>query len=106
MITAVVGVNVLAARSSGPPPPDEVITIPLGTADRLDRGEQVEVIPAELHLAVDQQLVVRNDDDRTHLLGPIVVRAGEVLRHRFRSPGRFVAECTVHPSGSLRIIVA
>ena len=73
--------------------------IPLGTGERFDNGELIEIIPATLEVNVGEVLRIVNDDDRDHLIGPFFVGAGETLVQRFASPGEFEGLCTVHPSG-------
>lgn len=73
--------------------------IPPGTGERFDRGEEIEIIPAELEVNVGEVLRIVNRDDRDHLIGPFFVGAGETLVQRFSSPGEFEGLCTVHPSG-------
>ena len=78
---------------------DHRFTILAGTGERMDRGEEVDILPAELSVQVGQVLEIVNDDDRGHLVGPFFVGAGETLRQEFTSPGTFEGICTVHPSG-------
>ena len=87
------------------PATDYVIVVPAGTGSRMDAGEQPALIPAELDLALGQRLVIRNEDDRMHLVGPFAVRAGEELVHQFRERGTFIGECTLHPDGAVTIRV-
>lgn len=93
---------VLAGRSAGT---DVVVDVPAGAGARLDAGEPLSLVPSPLELRVGDRLVVRNQDDRVHVLGPFTVRPGETLTHTFDDPGRFVGACTVHPSGELAIVV-
>jgi len=79
--------------------------IPLGTGDRFDNGEIIEIIPAELEVTVGEVLRIINDDDRDHLIGPFFVGAGETLVQRFSAPGDFEGICTVHPSGQFILTV-
>jgi len=79
--------------------------IPLGTGDRFDNGEIIEIIPAELEVNVGEVLRIVNDDDRDHLIGPFFVGAGETLVQRFSAPGEFEGLCTVHPSGQFILTV-
>jgi hypothetical protein len=79
--------------------------IPVGTGAEIDAGRPVEILPAQLDVRVDDLLVIVNDDDRAHVVGPFTVRAGETLRQTFTEPGRFVGACSVHPSGELAIVV-
>jgi len=32
--------------------------------------------------------------------------AGETMRQTFKSPGEFIGECTVHPSGQIAVTVS
>ncbi len=84
---------------------DHLYRIPAGTGNRLDRGERVEIIPAELEVRVGEVIRIVNDDDRGHVIGAFYVGAGETLSQRFSSPGELSGECTVHPSGSFTLTV-
>lgn len=84
---------------------DHRFTIPDGTGEAMDRGEEVEILPAELAVEVGQVLEIVNEDDRGHLVGPFFVGAGETLRQEFTSPGEFQGICTVHPSGQFVLTV-
>jgi hypothetical protein len=54
---------------------------------------------------VGDVIEIRNDDDRGHLIGPFFVGAHETLRQEFSSPGEFIGDCTVHPSGQIVVVV-
>jgi hypothetical protein len=73
--------------------------IPLGTGERFDNGEDIDIIPAELVVSVGEVLRIVNHDERDALIGPFFVGAGETLVQRFTAPGEFTGLCTVHPSG-------
>ena len=76
-------------------------TIPEGAGLALDAGEPLDILPAELDAHVGQVIRIVNEDDRGHVVGPFFVGANETLTQRFRSPGEFVGECSVHPSGQI-----
>jgi plastocyanin len=84
---------------------DYSYTIPPGAGEALDRGEPLDILPAVLTVHVGEVIELINHDDRGHLVGPFFVGAGETLRQRFSRAGEFVGECTVHPSGQIRLIV-
>lgn len=84
---------------------DYEYTIPLGTGDRFDAGEVVEILPGEMTVRVGEVMRIVNQDDRQHLIGPFFVGAGETLTQRFASPGEFTGLCTVHPSGEFVLTV-
>lgn len=79
--------------------------IPEGTADRLDSGEFVEILPAQLAVRVGEVIRIINEDDRGHFVGIFYVGAGETVTQRFAAPGEFVGACSVHPSGQLTLEV-
>jgi hypothetical protein len=79
--------------------------IPAGTGQRLDRGEQVELLPAAIRATVGQTIRIVNRDDRDYLLGPFIVGAGETLTQRFTHAGSFTGTCAVHPSGEIEVVV-
>ncbi len=92
--------------------PDESATefdydyfIPVGTGERFDAGELIEILPAELEVSVGEVLRIVNEDDRDHLVGPFFVGAGETLTQRFSTAGEFEGICTVHPSGQFVLTV-
>ena len=85
---------------------DYRFVIPPGAGEALDRGEPLEILPGEMQVVVGEVIEIVNEDDRGHLAGPFFVGAGETLRQRFASPGEFIGECTVHPSGQLVLEVS
>lgn len=80
--------------------------IPDGAGVALDAGTPLSILPAQLDAKVGETVEIVNDDDRGHLVGPWFVGAGETLRQTFASPGEFIGECTVHPSGTIRVIIS
>lgn len=85
---------------------DYTIVVPAGTGDRIDAGEPVDLMPADLQLGVNDTLVIENEDVRTHVVGPFTVRAGETVRHQFNQAGTYTGVCTVHSSGEVVITVS
>lgn len=80
--------------------------IPEGAGIALDAGSPLEILPARLDAKVGETVEIVNADDRGHLVGPWFVGAGETLRQTFASPGEFIGECTVHPSGTIRVVIS
>ncbi len=108
MILAVVGCGEdasLFADGGNSGPADYRFLIEKGTGERLDAGEPVEILPAALDVRVGEVIEIVNNDDRGHLVGPFFVGAGETVRQQFASPGTFIGECTVHPSGQIELVV-
>jgi plastocyanin len=85
---------------------DHDYRIDAGTQQRIDAGEEVEIVPAELVVHVGESIRIVNDDVVDHTVGAFYVAAGETLTQEFRSPGTLEGECTVHPSGQfvLRVL--
>jgi hypothetical protein len=81
------------------------VVVPLGTGERIDAGEDVELMPLEVRLSVGDRMVVENLDDRTHVVGPYTVRPGERLVQRFNEPTVIEGECTLIPEETIRIVV-
>ena len=79
--------------------------IPAGTAERIERGEQVDLVPRSLTARVGEAIRIVNDDDEGHLVGVFYVGPGESLTKRFTSPGELSGSCTVHSSGDFTLRV-
>ena len=82
--------------------------IPLGTAARLKSGEVLSVVPSPIRLTIGVRdvLVLTNDDEVVHQVGPIVLGARQTYRIPFRRPGRFQYACSLHASGTLSLVIA
>jgi hypothetical protein len=113
-VVAVVAMAGVAGCSGGVPQVDAVsdahhvdfdYSIQPGTSARIDRGERVEVLPERLVARVGQVIRIRNRDVRGQTIGPFYVAPHTVMTQRFASPGRFVGRCTVHVSGTIRLVV-
>ena len=63
--------------------------IPPGTAARLKAGEPLNVLPSPIHLTVGVRdvLVITNDDEAIHQVGPIILGSRQTYRIPFRRPG-------------------
>jgi hypothetical protein len=82
--------------------------IPPGTAARLKGGEPFNVLPSPIHLTVGVRdvLVLTNDDDAIHQVGPIILGSRQTYRIPFRRPGHFQYACTLHTAGTLTLVIA
>ena len=87
---------------------DHDYLIPTGTGARIDGGEVIDILPAELVMTVGETIRIVNDDDRGHTVGVFYVGPGEELRQTFTAPGELSGECSVHSSGQfvLRVVAA
>jgi hypothetical protein len=79
--------------------------IPKGTAARINAGELVEIVPAELTVELGDTIRIVNADIVDHIVGVFYVGAGETLTQRFKSAGVLEGECSVHPSGAFTLTV-
>lgn len=82
--------------------------IPPGTAARLKAGEPFTVLPSPIYLTVGVRdlLVITNDDEVIHQVGPIILGSRQTYRIPFRKPGRFQYTCSLHPTGTLALVIA
>jgi hypothetical protein len=84
-----------------------VIVIPAGTAERLAAGDTTDAPPHsfELILGVRDVLVIRNEDNVWHQVGPYRIAPGHTLQQRFSRPGTIYAACTITASQQVEIVV-
>lgn len=81
-------------------------TIPEGAGEAIEAGEPLEILPAAIDATVGQTIRIVNDDVRGHNVGIWFVDAGETLTQTFTSPGELIGQCSVHPSGQIRVTVS
>lgn len=79
--------------------------IPAGSGERIAAGEQLDILPRELGATVGESIVIRNDDDVAHSVGPWFVGPGETLRQQFLTEGVYEGACSVHPDGAFTVTV-
>ncbi len=104
-MAAVLAGAVLLAWPSPQAGTELVVVVPEGTRARIDAGEPVELLPRLLEVRVGDSLVIINQDDATHQVGPYIVGPQQRLEQRFTIPGRIDGICTLHPSGQVAIVV-
>ena len=85
---------------------DYEYVIPVGAGLALDAGSPLEILPGDFDARVGETIEIVNEDDRGHLVGPWFVGAGETMRQTFKSPGEYIGECTVHPSGQIVVTIS
>jgi hypothetical protein len=109
--TALAVVVVTAAWAAFAPLPAEsralTYVIPPGTAARLKAGEPLNVLPSPIHLTLGIRdiLVLTNDDEVIHQLGPVILGPRQTYRIPFRRPGRFQYACSLHVTGTLTLLI-
>lgn len=78
------------------------ITIPLGTAAAIARGELPQGIPSSLALSSGGKLLVANQDSSEHLIaGTLVLPGDTVLVTPANKSGQ--VDCTFHPGGAIEV---
>lgn len=91
----------LAAGCSPAREPELVeIVVPAGTQARLDAGETVTIMPAELSFRVGDTLRIRNDDVVDQAVGPYMVMAGKTLELTYGRAGRYEGMCPLSEGAS------
>ncbi len=80
--------------------------IPNGTAERITRGQEVNILPSELHVRVGDTIVIHNDDALGQTIGPFYVESGTTVRQTFSSPTVYTGLCTLHTNKTIKIVVA
>ena len=108
LLVGIIGFAAAACGGSddaGPEEPTYSFVIPAGSADRIEQGEVLDILPRELVAQLNETVIIVNEDDEAHVLGPWFVGAGETLRQRFTTEGVFEDNCSVHPSGKFTVVV-
>jgi hypothetical protein len=104
-VVVVVSVVLAVVLLSGSDATTRTYVISAGTGARAEAGEEIDIMPTEVELAVGDTIVIRNEDDREYTVGPYLVRAGEEVRQTFQRPQVLVGECSLSGSGEIRIVV-
>ena len=81
------------------------ITIPLGTAEKVDRGEEVETLPQEMVFVLGDVLVVHNQDQVSHELGPLFIPSGTSASLPMDNVDNYAASCSFQPTNYLGLEV-
>jgi hypothetical protein len=86
---------------------EEVFEIPKGTYARRIHGDKVEILPAQIRLAlgVHDVLLLRNLDEVPQVFGPTVIMPGQSFRLPFEVASTYSFACTAHVSGQMNIVV-
>ncbi|MEZ5322183.1 MAG: hypothetical protein R2698_08945 [Microthrixaceae bacterium] len=108
LLLAAVLMSVGASCGDDPPPRSARTTrivIPVGTKAAVDRGEAVAIFSSVMRFKVGDRLIIRNDDEVTHVVGPYTVRAGERIDVRFRRKAIYPGPCSANDAGRTVIMV-
>lgn len=85
---------------------DHEFVIPFGTAELIDSGETVEIVPPVLDVVVGERIRIVNEDVRGANVGIFWVPAERTVTMEFTTPGTLTGECDVHPEGTFTVNVA
>ena len=87
----------LFLQETARPPQEILLTIPVGTADQVARGEQPPSIPTDMTFVVGDVLVVKNDDIVDHKLGPLWIPANSSAQLPLGQVENLAFECSFQP---------
>ena len=82
---------------------EQTIVIPAGTATLLAAGQDVAIIPDDLRFRLRDRLIVVNQDNATHRVGPFTVLPGGRLEKLFSEAATIDGFCSLHASGRITI---
>ena len=87
---------------------DELFEIPKGTWARRMAGDKVEILPdrIDLTLALNDTLLLRNQDEVPQQFGPVLIMPGQNFRLPFEVASTYSFACTAHASGQMSVVVA
>ena len=87
---------------------DEIFEIPKGTWARRMAGNNVDILPAKIHLTLGIRniLVLKNMDDVPQVFGPALMMPGQTFRLPFEVASSYQFACTAHASGQMTVVVA
>lgn len=76
------------------PPQDIVIVIPSGTAEKVANGEDEPSLPSEMTFVVGDKLIVKNEDNVDHQLGPLWIPAGRTASLNLEQAANYAYQCS------------
>ncbi len=94
----------LLKRENRAPEQIELI-IPAGTAESVAQGQAPPSIPEDMTFVIGDTLVVVNQDDIDHQLGPLWIPAGTSASLNLDTEQNYVFECSFQPTKVLGIDV-
>ena len=74
------------------------LVIPPGTAERIAAGEEITTIPEGLVFVLGDTLLIVNQDDTNHELGPLYIPAGANASLVMEDANKYTLGCTFQPS--------
>jgi hypothetical protein len=106
LVAAISEVSFRIQVSQGDPdraPQDIELTIPVGTAARIEQGEAVPALPDEMVFVLGDVLVVKNEDNVPHELGPMLVPPNSSASMPMDQADNLSLSCSFQPSNYLGV---
>lgn len=91
-------ISFLFIKETNRAPMTVTLSIPDGTAAAIERGEEPPSIPEEMIFVVGDVLVVENNDNVNHQLGPMWIPAGGTASLSLEEEQNYTYTCTFNPS--------
>lgn len=88
------GAHILFKEETDRAPKTVEIDIPKGTAERVEKEQEVPSIPEEMVFVVGDKLQVNNHDSVDHELGPLYIPAGSSASLRMENAKKYVLGCS------------
>lgn len=92
------GAHLLLKEKTDRAPQTTEIIIPAGTAELIAAGGADPSIPSELVFVIGDTLMVTNQDDVPHELGPLWIPAGSSASLLIENANKYTLGCTFQPS--------
>ena len=74
------------------------MVIPAGTASQVSEGETPPSLPEDMTFVVGDTLVIVNQDDVDHQLGPIWIPAGTSASFNLDTEQNYILDCSFQPT--------
>lgn len=81
------------------------LVIPPGTAERIAKGQESTSIPSEMTFVIGDTLLIKNQDDTDHQLGPVWVPPGSSASLVLEEINNFAYSCSFQPTRYLGLDV-
>ncbi len=92
------GAHFLLKEKTDRPPETVEISIPAGTAKKVEAGQADPTIPSELTFVIGDTLLVTNKDNVPHELGPLWIPADSSASLLMENANKYTLGCTFQPS--------
>jgi hypothetical protein len=105
LATAFTELSYRVLKRENRPPRRVQLVIPVGTAEKIAQGEAPPTIPTDMTFVVGDTLVVVNQDDTDHELGPLWIPPGTSASLNLDTEQNFILSCSFQPTSVFGIDV-